>query len=101
MSKFKVGERVVFYSSGERKIGVINLIIREYVYEIRYGEHTKIYIPVHEKQIRRLVKKKKQKLGRELWFVKDNHDTRFLMNLKKPNYITWHNVIHVREILNE
>ncbi len=104
MSKFKIGERVVFYSSGMRNFGNINLVCGNNTYEIRYGDHTEIYIPVHEKQIRRLVKKNKEKLGRELWFyafkVGDGAPL-FMLEKARREQGHWGEVIHVREILDE
>jgi hypothetical protein len=99
MSKFKIGERVVFYSSGQRNIGILNRFLRHQVYEVKFGEPVEIYTTIHEKQIRRLVKKKKEKLGRELWFCKQLDSDFFYKREVKPALNS--NVIHCREILDE
>lgn len=62
MSKFKEGEKVVFYSDGARRIGVIKVgVIKEIVdcsgYEVR--ELDGMFWWCHEKQLRKLKPKRK------------------------------------------
>jgi hypothetical protein len=98
VSNFKEGDRIAFYNNGRRFVGTI-----KYGFPLGTMFHVKddlgSIITLHEKQIRRLVKKKKQNLGRELWFCRTNHeDVRFWHFLAKPGE-KWDEVIHVREIL--
>ncbi len=100
MSKFKVGERVCVYF-GERYFGEVIMCLSNQRYEINvdHGNGTGAVFTVHEKKIRRLVKKKKkEKLGRELWFFCDDYELGFRVQEYKP-LGTWKQVIHVREIL--
>ncbi len=66
MSKFKVGDRVAFYSGSVRRTGTINKIVRDDYIEVLTGEigDDRLFGHlVHPKQCRKLVKKAR----REFW----------------------------------
>lgn len=61
MSKFQVGERVLFFEKGDQFIGeVYSHIVESNWYGIHVGKSLAKYLhyPIHEKQIRRLKKRK-------------------------------------------
>jgi hypothetical protein len=97
VNKFKVGEKVAVYFGGERHVGNVVKLLNNYKYEVDFNGKAYFSI-VHEKQMRRLVNKNKQKLGRDLWFCRNTSDSRFWNILEKPAS-NWDEVIHVREIL--
>ncbi len=102
---FHIMQRVAFYSNGVRLTGHIATVIAKRpsgnVYKVLADPDEKgppgeeNYFSVHEKQCRKLVKKKR----REFWLVKAYKGDRYCVSLSEPNLPgIYSDIIKVREV---
>jgi len=105
MNKFKVGDRVRVYSDYADIRNAIIASISGDILRVSTDINNAIW-DVHYKQCRKLVKKKKEKLGRELWLSKPKDSTSLLYQVSNYKVTKFNRrkggnleIIHVREIL--